>query len=93
MCQIWSKLIEKWPPKILDGRHEIEFFDISTSDRSDFPRILEIALFFLFLIQVNPFLDSHLRNDVPKLQSCRLNRVTTIERTSIDTYVHTVNAR
>ena len=25
MCvyQIWSKLIEKWPPKIQDGRHEI----------------------------------------------------------------------
>ena len=23
---IWSKLIKKWPQKIQDGRHEIEFF-------------------------------------------------------------------
>ena len=29
MNQIWSKLIEKWPPKNQDGRHEF-FFDIST---------------------------------------------------------------
>ena len=37
----------RWPPKIQDGRHEIQFFDISTSDGGDFPRIIEIALFFL----------------------------------------------
>ena len=30
----------RWPPKIKDGRHEICFFDISTSDRGDFPRII-----------------------------------------------------
>ena len=24
--QIWSKLIEKWPPKFQDGRYEIEYF-------------------------------------------------------------------
>ena len=35
----------RWPPKIQDGRHEIKFFDISTSDGGDFPRIIEIALF------------------------------------------------
>ena len=38
----------RWPPKIQDGRHEIQFFDISTSDGGDFPRIIEIALFFFF---------------------------------------------
>ena len=37
----------RWPPKILDGRHEIQFFYISTSDDSDFPRITEIALFYI----------------------------------------------
>ena len=31
MC-VLSKLIEKFPTKIQDGRHEIQFFDISTSD-------------------------------------------------------------
>ena len=35
----------RWPPKIQDGHHEIHFFYISTSDGSDFPRIIEIALF------------------------------------------------
>ena len=35
------------PPKIQDGRHEIKFFYISTSDGGDFPRIIEIALFNL----------------------------------------------
>ena len=34
----------RWPTKIQDGRHEIQFFDISTSDGGDFPRIVEIAL-------------------------------------------------
>ena len=34
------------PPKIQDGRHEIQFFDISTSDGGDFPRIIEIALYY-----------------------------------------------
>ena len=33
-------------PKIQDGRHEIQLFDISTSDGGDFPRIIEIAFFF-----------------------------------------------
>ena len=28
-----------------DGRHEIQFFDISTSDGGDFPHIIEIALY------------------------------------------------
>ena len=35
----------RWPPKIQDGRHKIQFFYISTSDGGDFPRIMEIALF------------------------------------------------
>ena len=45
------KLIEKWPPNIQDGRHEIQFFFYSsTSERGDFPRIIEITLFiYLFL--------------------------------------------
>ena len=30
--------------QIQDGRHEIQFFDISKSDGGDFPRIIEIAL-------------------------------------------------
>lgn len=33
--------------KFQDGSHEIKFFDISTSDRGDFPCIIEIALFYL----------------------------------------------
>ena len=36
--------------KIQDGRHEIKFFDISTSDGGDLPRIIEIALFFFLFI-------------------------------------------
>ena len=45
----------RWPPKIQDVRLEIFFLVISTSDRGDFPRIIEIALFymsFFFLNQV-----------------------------------------
>ena len=38
----------KWPPKIQDERHEIQFFDISKSYGGDFPRIIEIALFVFF---------------------------------------------
>ena len=38
----------RWPPKIQDGSHEIQFFDISTPDCGDFPRIIEIALLSLF---------------------------------------------
>ena len=50
--QIWSKWIEKWTPKIQDGCHVIEFFDILSSDRGDFPRIIEIALFlFRFIVK------------------------------------------
>ena len=45
--QVWSKLIEKCLSKIEDGRHEIQFFDICTSDRGDFPFIIVIALFSL----------------------------------------------
>ena len=37
-----------WPPKIQDGRHEIQLFDISTSDAGDFPRIIEIVLLDLY---------------------------------------------
>ena len=48
--QVWSKLIEKCPSKIQDGRHEIYFFVISTSDRGDFPRIIMIALFLVLFI-------------------------------------------
>ena len=33
----------RWPPKTQDGRYEIEFLKISTSDRGDFLRIIEIA--------------------------------------------------
>ena len=38
----------KWPPKFQDDHHEIQFFNISTSDGGDFPRIIEIALFWLY---------------------------------------------
>ena len=44
---IWSKLIEKWSPKIQNGGQDYSIFDISTSDRGYFPRIKEIALFYL----------------------------------------------
>ena len=43
--QVWSKLIEKCPSKIQDGRNKFSFFVISTSDRGDFLSIIEIALF------------------------------------------------
>ena len=44
----------RWPPKSQVGRHEITFFDISTSDGCDFPSIIEIALFrFLFELKEN----------------------------------------
>ena len=36
-----------------------------------------------------PFLDSHMRNVVPKFQSSRLNGVATIALTYIDTYIDT----
>ena len=36
------------PPKIQDIHHEIQFFEILTSDGGDFPRIIEIALFSFF---------------------------------------------
>ena len=50
--QVCSKLIEKCPSKIQDGRHENMFFVISTSDRGDFPRIIVIALFLnIFIIR------------------------------------------
>ena len=49
VCQIWLKSIEKWLPKIQDGHDVIKFFDISTLDRGDFPRIIEIALFIIYL--------------------------------------------
>ena len=39
----------RWLPKIQDGRHEIQFFDISTSDDGDFTRIIEIALYSFFI--------------------------------------------
>ena len=44
-----------WPPKIQDGRHERFFFVISTSDRGDFPRIIEIALFLITLAHYGGF--------------------------------------
>ena len=43
--QVWSKLFEKCPSKIQDGRPKVVFFVISTSHRGDFPRIIVIALF------------------------------------------------
>ena len=43
--QIWSKLIAKWPSKSKIAATKFSFIDISTSDRGDFPRIIEIALF------------------------------------------------
>ena len=36
-----------------DGRHEIQFLDISTSDGGDFPRIIEIALFKYIFVKFN----------------------------------------
>ena len=35
--------------KIQDGRHEIQFFDISTSDGGDFPRIVDVAMLFIII--------------------------------------------
>ena len=37
----------RWPPKIKDGPHEIQFFLHFHSDGGDFPRIIDIALFYL----------------------------------------------
>ena len=37
----------RWSPKIQDGRNEIQFFYISTSNGGDFPSIIEIALLFI----------------------------------------------
>ena len=37
----------RWSPKIQDGRNEIQFFYISTSNGGDFPSIIEIALSLL----------------------------------------------
>ena len=39
----------RWSPKIQDGRHEIQGFDISTPNGGGFPRIIEIALCILNL--------------------------------------------
>ena len=36
--------------KIQDGRHEIQFCDISTSDDGGFLRNIEIALFHIFFV-------------------------------------------
>ena len=47
MIDIEYRLI-KYPLSIQDGRNEIQFFDISTSDSSDFPRIIEMALLLIF---------------------------------------------
>ena len=47
--QVWSKLIEKCPSKIEDGRHEFFFLVITTSDYGDFPRLIEIALLYIVL--------------------------------------------
>ena len=35
----------------------------------------------LFKFEEKTFLDSHMRNGMPKFQSCRLNDVATIEKT------------
>ena len=61
----------RWPPIIQDGRHQIQFFDISTSDRGDFPRIIVIALFYLY---------THTKNIILEFQSFRLNGVARIEK-------------
>ena len=49
---------QRWPPKIQDGRHEIQLFDISTSDGGYFPRIIEfidvyIYIYFIFFGRKN----------------------------------------
>ena len=49
-------VIPRWPPKIQDGRQEIQFFYISTSDSGDFPRIIEIALLPFFIYLTRPFI-------------------------------------
>ena len=46
MIDVEYKLIN-YPLSIQDGRHKIQFFDISTSDGGDFPRIIESALLFI----------------------------------------------
>ena len=38
----------KWQPKSKMAATKFSFFDISTSDCGDFPRIVEIALLFFF---------------------------------------------
>ena len=43
----------------------------------------------LFKYLRKPFLDSHMRNVVPKFRSCRLNGVATIAITYIHTYLDT----
>ena len=45
------KIVWEMPVKIQDGRHKSFFFVISTSDRGDFPRIIEIALFFIYFME------------------------------------------
>ena len=35
------------------------------------------------------FLDSHVKNAIPKFQSCKLNRVAPIEKKNISPYIHT----
>ena len=45
-------ILNKYPFSIQGGRHEIQFFDISTSDGGDFPRIIEIALFYIFVVKI-----------------------------------------
>ena len=51
MIDIEYRLI-KYPLSIQDGRQKskmaVHFFDISTSDGGDLPRIIEIALFFFY---------------------------------------------
>ena len=57
-----------------DGRHEILFFDISTSDRGDFPRIIENALFVFLSLFV-------------KIVECHVN-VTHLSIYSITLYLY-----
>ena len=52
-------MLIKYPLSIQDGLQKskmaatiFSFFDISTADRGDFPRVIEITLFFFFVVDL-----------------------------------------
>ena len=63
--------------KIQDGRHKIQLFDFSTSDGSDFPLIIEIAL-FSNLIYFEFLLLHKLRLNTPDMIISKLSASRTI---------------